>query len=38
MIALWAAAWLVGLYAAARVALWLLRTVVGATGKAWRGD
>lgn len=39
LILIWLAAWLTGLLIAGKLALWLLRRVVGATGRAWRqGD
>jgi hypothetical protein len=38
LIALWIAMWLGGLFLAFRMAMWLLRTIVGATGRAWRGE
>jgi hypothetical protein len=37
-ILIWLALWAAGIYLACRVAMWVLRSIVGATGKSWRGD
>jgi hypothetical protein len=38
LILVWLAIWALGLYAAWRLTLWMLKTVISTAGKAWRGE